>query len=111
MFDMVHGKDFDSLVGQISHIKGRDHVKVVVIDMSSAYKSFAKKFFPNAVLVADKFHVLRLLTPSIMKAGKDIHGHRQELSTQKKLLCNRTKLDYFLRVEIDRYLKNSSKIK
>lgn len=110
MFDMVHGKDFDSLVSQISHIKGREHVKVVVIDMSSAYKSFAKKFFPNAVLVADKFHVLRLLTPSIMKAGKDIHGHRQELSTRRKLLCNRTKLDYFLRVEIDRYLKNHPKL-
>ena len=28
MFDMVHGKNFDSLVSQISHIKGRENVKV-----------------------------------------------------------------------------------
>lgn len=110
MFDMVHGKDFNSLTSQISHIKGREHVKVVVIDMSSAYRSFAKKFFPNAVIVADKFHVLRLLTPAIMKAGKDIHGHRQELSTRRKLLCNRVNLDYFVRTDIDRYLKQHPKL-
>ena len=110
MFEMVHGKDHKSLIEQLEHIPGRENVKVVVIDMSSAYRSFAKKFFPNAVLVADKFHVLRLLTPQIMKAGKDIHGHRQELSTRRKLLCNRTRLDYFLRVEIDQYLKNHPKL-
>lgn len=110
MFEMVHGKDHKSMISQLEQIPGRENVKVVVIDMSSAYRSFAKKFFPNAVLVADKFHVLRLLTPQIMKAGKDIHGHRQELSTRRKLLCNRTNLDYFLRVEIDRYLKNHPKL-
>ena len=78
--------------------------------MSSSYRSFVKKFFPNAMIVADKFHVLRLLTPSIMKAGKEIHGHRQELSTRRKLLCSRKNLDYFVRVDIDRYLKNHDKL-
>ena len=28
-------------------------------------RTFAKGFFPNATLVADKFHVLRLLSPHI----------------------------------------------
>jgi transposase len=74
--------------------------------MSSTYKSFARKFFPNAKLVADKFHVMRLFTPHIMKRGKDIHGHRQELQIRRKLLWNRQKLDYFIRSDIDRYLKN-----
>ena len=91
---------------RLERIPGRENVKVVVIDMSSSHRSFAKKYFPNAVVVAAKFHVLRLLTRWIMKAGKDIHGHRQKLSTRRKLLCNRTNLDLFLRVEIDRYLKN-----
>lgn len=45
-----------------------------------------------------------------MKAGKDIHGHRQELSTRRKLLCNRINLDYFVRVEIDNYLNNHDKL-
>jgi len=110
LFEMAHGKDRRSLEQQLATIPGRENVKVVVIDMSSSYRSFVKRFFPNAIIVADKFHVLRLITPSIMKAGKDIHGHRQELSVRRKLLCNRKNLDYFVRVDIDRYLKNHDKL-
>lgn len=110
VFDLVHGKDHQSLLSQLEKIPGRENVKVVVIDMSSTYKSFVRKFFPNAKLVADKFHVLRLFTPHLMKAGKEIHGHRQELSTRRKLLCSRKNLDYFVRVEIDQYLRNHNKL-
>jgi transposase len=110
MFEMAHGKDGRSLTEQTCAIPGSEKVKIVMIDMSSSYKAFARKMFPNAKLVADKFHVLRLLTPSIMKAGKDIHGHRQELKTRRKLLRSRIKLDYFVRSEIDQYLKNHEKL-
>jgi len=110
VFEMVHGKDHKSLTAQLEDIEARNSVKVVVIDMSGAYRSFVKKFFPNAVIVADKFHVLRLFTPHIMKSGKEIHGHRQELSTRRKLLYSRVKLDYFVRVEIDQYLRQHSKL-
>lgn len=110
VFDLVQGKDHRSLEEQLKHIPGRHNVKVVVIDMSSTYKSFVRKFFPNAQIVADKFHVLRLFTPHIMKAGKDIHGHRKELSTRRKLLCSRKNLDYFIRQDIDRYLQNHNRL-
>lgn len=110
VFEMVQGKDHESLKLGLEDIAGRRNVKVVVIDMSSTYKSFVQKFFPNAVLVADKFHVLRLFTPQLMKAGKEIHGHRQELKTRRKLLYSRVKLDYFLRQEIDQYLSQHEKL-
>ena len=110
IFDIVLGKNRQSLEEQLKHIPGRENVKIVVIDMSSTYKSFAKKFFPNAKLVADKFHVLRLFTPHIMKAGKEIHGHRKELTTRRKLLCSRVNLDYFVRQDVDRYLNNHDKL-
>ena len=110
VFDLVHGKDHQSLEDQLKHIPGRLNVKVVVIDMSSTYKSFVRKFFPNAQIVADKFHVLRLFTPHLMKAGKEIHGHRKELSTRRKLLCSRKNLDYFVRQDIDRYLQKHHRL-
>jgi len=110
VFEMAHGKDNALLMEQLKSIPGRENVKVVVMDMSGSYRSFAKKFFPNAVIVADKFHVLRLLTPHIMRQGKEIHGHRQELKTRRKLLCSRINLDYFVRSEIDNYLKNHDKL-
>lgn len=110
VFEMVHGKDNESMINQLQEIPGRENVKVVVMDMSGSYRSFVKRFFPHAVIVADKFHVLRLLNPYIMKAGKEIHGHRQELSTRRKLLCSRINLDYFVRTEIDNYLKHHEKL-
>src|SRR5690606_17258188 len=57
VFEIAQGKDHKNLMEQLSHLPGRNQVKVVVMDMSSTYKSFAKKLFPNAVIVADKFHV------------------------------------------------------
>lgn len=105
-FELVHGKDHQSLWQGLKDLPGRENVKTVVIDMSSSYKSFIKSFFPNAKIVADKFHVLRLFTPHIMKKGKEIHGHRGELKIRRKLLWSRKNLDYFLKLEIDHYLKN-----
>lgn len=105
LYEMVQGKSTKTLIEQLSHIPGRENVKLVAMDMSSTYKKFVRDFFPNALIVADKFHVLRLLTPTIMKMQKEIHGHRQELLLKKLVLKNRLKMDYFLRCDIDRYLK------
>jgi len=105
LYEMVEGKDTKSLIKQLSHLEGRENVKLVAMDMSSTYKKFVRDFFPNAMIVADKFHVLRLLTPAIIKMQREIHGHRQELLLKKLVLRNRTKIDYFLRSDVDRYLK------
>ena len=104
LYEMVQGKDTKSLIEQLSHLPGRENVKLVAMDMSSTYKKFVKDFFPNAIIVADKFHVLRLLTPTIMKLQKEIHGHRQELLLKKLVLKSRMKMDYFLRSDVDKYL-------
>lgn len=104
LFEMGFSKQGKELMRQLYQIPGREEVKVVVIDLSSGYRSFVKKMFPNAVIVADKFHVLKLLNPSLMREGKKIHGHRQELKTRRKLLRSRKKLDYFERSDIDFYL-------
>lgn len=59
------------------------------MDMSSSYRKFVREFFPNAQIVADKFHVLRILTPSIIKLQTQFHGFRKELSLKKLTLKNR----------------------
>lgn len=110
LFEMALGKDTKSLIAQLELIPGRENVRVVAIDLSNGYRAFVKKLFPNALIVADKFHTLRLLGPSIMKAGKDIHGHRQELKLRRLLLVNRPSLDYYLRSDIDCYLEKHPKL-
>lgn len=105
LFEMCLGKDKKSILEQVKHIPGREKVKVVVIDLSNGYLSLIKELFPYAQIIADKFHALRLITPALLKIRKEIHGHRQDLQTRRLLLKNREDLDYFVRNDIDRYLK------
>lgn len=72
LYEMVEGKNTKTLIEQLRYIPGRENVKLVAMDMSSTYKKFVRDFFPNAMIVADKFHVLRLLTPTIMKMQKEM---------------------------------------
>jgi transposase len=110
LFEIARGKDTKGLMEQLKDIPGRENVRVVAIDLSNGYRALVKKLFPNARIVADKFHALRLLGPAIMRAGKEIHGHRRELSLRRLLLVNRPSLDYFARSDLDRYLANHAKL-
>lgn len=110
LFDVCEGKSTKMIIEQMQHIEGRENVKIVVMDLSSGYRAFAQKMFPKAEIVADKFHVLRLITPSLIKAGRMIYGHRQELWLKRLILKNRHKLDYFQRSDLDRYLKEHPRL-
>ena len=110
MFEMCEGKDKRSLLEQVKDIPGRERVKVVVIDLSNGYRSLVRELFPNAKIVADKFHALRLITPALIKARKEIQGFKQDLRMRRLLLKNRMNLDYDLRFEIDKFLKQHPKL-
>jgi transposase len=110
IFDLAETKNTQELVRQLDHIPGRERVEIVTLDLSRGYRSFVQNLFPQARLVADKFHVLRLITPAIIRERKNIHGHRQELRIRRQLLRSREKLDYFERSDLDHYLKQHPKL-
>jgi transposase len=110
MFEMVEGKDKKSILQQVEAIPGRERVQVVVIDLSNGYRSLVRELFPNARIVADKFHALRLITPSLIKTRKEIQGFKQDMRMRRLLLKNRKNLDYDLRFEVDKYLKEHPKL-
>ena len=55
----------------MNKLKGREKVKVVCIDMSSTYRSIIHKWFPNAQIVSDRFHVVRIIQHHFMKLCRD----------------------------------------
>lgn len=61
VFDVVEGKSQADLIAFLRALKGRHKVKVVCIDLSSAYRHLVRKWFPNAKIVADRFHVVRIV--------------------------------------------------
>lgn len=61
IFDVVPGRSRSSLHGYLSGLKDRHKVRVVCMDLSVTYRSIIKRYFPNAKIVADRFHVIRLM--------------------------------------------------
>jgi transposase len=92
--ELVLGKTQAALSAQLSSIPGRENVENVVLDLCDPFKNFAQEFFPKARIVADKFHVLRLLSPALMRRRKEIAGTRADLRAKKLLLMSIKKLDY-----------------
>lgn len=72
IFDVVQGKSAADLHIFLSSLQGRENVRVVCIDMSASYRSIIRKYFPNAKIVADRFHVIRLIGHHFLKACQAI---------------------------------------
>lgn len=102
--ELAFGKIKGELIAQVQDIKGRENVGNVIIDMSDTYRSFVREYFPNAKIIADKFHVLRLLTPAINKRRVQITGDKRSVPLRRLLLRRRDKLIYYERDALDRWL-------
>ena len=92
VMEVVDGKTGGDLHAALQHIEGRERVRFVAMDMCDPYRKFAREFFPNAKLVADKFHVLRLIVPAINRYRKAITGDRRGLPVRRLLLKNHRSL-------------------
>lgn len=57
----------------------RAKVKKVVMDLSTLFRSVAKKIFPEAKIIADKFHVIRVVTNSLENVRKRIQKEFHEV--------------------------------
>ena len=61
IYDILPGKAERSLQSHLEKIADRDRVKIVVMDLSPSYRSLVQRYFPKALIVCDRFHVIRLL--------------------------------------------------
>lgn len=111
IFEAAQGKTADGLAVTFAHVPGRERVRNVVIDMCDPFKKFAKEFFPQARVVADHFHVVRLLNPVINKARKDITGDQRSNPVRKLLLMNGQRLEYFERRALHQWLDHHPRLK
>lgn len=102
--EVVEGKTAAALEVALKDIPGRDNVLYVVLDLCDPFKNFARGFFPNAQLVADKFHVLRLLSPAINRRRKAITGDRRSLEVRRWLLRNGVSLHPTQRFLLNQWL-------
>lgn len=74
VYDVVLGRSEDSLVPALGRLDGRDQVRVVVMDMSETYRTIARRWFPNAKIVVDRFHVVKLVNLHFLKYWASVDG-------------------------------------
>ncbi len=67
IFDIAQGRSACEIIRSFGHIPGRERVKVACIDLSVTYRNFIKQYFPKAQIVADRFHVVRLVEHAFMQ--------------------------------------------
>ena len=72
VFDIVEGRSAKAIKGYLMSLKGRKQVKMVCIDLSSSYRRLIRECFPNARIVSDRFHVVRVVQHHFMELFKQI---------------------------------------
>lgn len=68
IFDIVKGRSEKDLESYLKNLPNKERVKVICIDLSSTYRHLIRKYFPHAKIVADRFHVIRLINHMAMQA-------------------------------------------
>ena len=66
----------------------KDNIKSVSMDMASSYASWAASFLPNAMIVIDRFHVIKALNDRVDKARRRVMA-MVDAVTAKKIKGNR----------------------
>jgi len=111
VMEVVDGRSVPQLEAFLSYIPGRENVRFVVLDLCEPFKVFARSFFPRARLVADKFHVLRLLSPAINRRRKELTGDRRSLPVRRLLLRNGRDLDGYRRFALRWWLSKHPELR
>ena len=72
VYDVVLGRSEKALEDYLSKLPGREAVRVVCMDLSSTYRAIVRKHFPQAQIVADRFHVIRLINHHFLALWREV---------------------------------------
>lgn len=72
IFDVAKGRSGADLESYLQALPGKENVQVVCMDLSVTYRSLVRKYFPQAKIVADRFHVIRLVNHFCLQTYQSI---------------------------------------
>jgi transposase len=68
--DVVLGRSEASLEGYLQALEGKDLVEAVCLDLAPGYRALVRRHFPQARIVADRFHVIRTVNHHFLACWK-----------------------------------------
>ena len=114
VFDISPGRSEADLLPFLRTLKGRKRVRVVCMDMYAPYRRIVRRWFPNAKIVTDRFHVIRLINHHFAKTCKLID--EENLAWGRggliRIMCTRSQnLTSQKREKLERYFTQQPAIK
>ncbi len=111
--EIVLGRSPAELLAEerLTSIPGKENVKNVIIDLSKNYRKLAKELFPNARIIADRFHVIRLFNNILNNYRKLATGDVRKNPIRKLLLKKNRDLEPYVRRVLERWLEENPLVK
>ena len=107
VYEVIEGKESAKLEAALRKLKGRQRVKMVCMDLCSQFRSVVQRLFPRAKIVADRFHVIRLVIDTLLdfsrEAEPDIRWQRGIIAMLRK---NGANLSARQREQLSRLLRD-----
>jgi transposase len=72
IYDLTLGRSEAALESYFLRLEGKEQVRIVCMDLAVVYRSIVHKQFPRAVIVADRFHVIRLVNHHFLACWREI---------------------------------------
>lgn len=86
IFDLLPTRKKASLLEYMHALPDKENVKVITMDMWNVYRQVAQECFPGRVIVADKFHVVRMANDGLERVRKRL---RKGLDSRARLKLKR----------------------
>jgi transposase len=72
IYDVTLGRSEAALESYFLRLEGKERVRIVCMDLAVVYRAITKKHFPKAVIVADRFHVIRIVNHHFLACWREI---------------------------------------
>lgn len=72
--ELLPNRNKDTVVRFLHHLEGKDRIQYVAMDMWQPYRDACQAVIPQANIIIDKFHVLRMANDALERARKALRG-------------------------------------
>ncbi|AJE49794.1 transposase [Paenibacillus jamilae] len=112
LLDVLPNRNKETVVGYLSRLPNRGQIRYVTMDMWQPYKDAVRAILPKALIIVDKFHVVRMANQALETIRKQL---REGLSPKERrglmhdrfiLLKRRIELTEMDKITLDLWTKN-----
>lgn len=113
VFDITLGRTESNLGKYLQRMPDRSNCRVIVMDLSEVYRKMARDYFTKALVVADRFHVVRLVNHHFLKTWSQLDevGRKNRGLMYLMRMHEWSKMKEKSRRNLERYLQENPALK